>query len=174
SSSTQLKMDSASSLRLPFTLEKDTIYSVVSDVPTEPSADFFPPGSEPKLGPEFARYLEVPSALGPRFTTLAKKITASSSSSVAKAHAVERWIKRNKRYRLDIPRDPPGKDPVNVFVFDRRDGFCEQIASTMALMLRANGIPTRLVTGFGEGERNLFTGYWEIKNSDSHAWVEVY
>jgi hypothetical protein len=63
---------------------------------------------------------------------------------------------------------------VNAFVFDRRDGFCEQIASTMALMLRASGVPTRLVTGFGEGERNLFTGYWEIRNSDAHAWVEVY
>jgi hypothetical protein len=44
----------------------------------------------------------------------------------------------------------------------------------MALMLRAAGVPTRVVTGFGEGERNLFTGYWEVRNSDAHAWVEVF
>jgi transglutaminase-like putative cysteine protease len=171
--STRLRVDRSSSLRLPFTLEKDTIYSVVSDVPREPSELFFGPARNAPLPPAFKRYLEVPPALGPRFTALAKQITGDKSP-VAKAHAVETWIKRNKRYRLDIPRDPPGKDPVDVFVFDRRDGFCEQIASTMALMLRASGVPTRVVTGFGPGERNVFTGYWEVRNSDAHAWVEVY
>lgn len=173
-SSTSLRVDDFSSLRLPFTLEKDTIYSVISDVPREPDPSFFATGNETDLGPSFDRYLQVPASLGPRFTTLAQQIAASSPTPVEKARAIQAWIKTNKRYRLDIPRDPPGSDPVNVFVFDRRDGFCEQIASTMALMLRANGVPTRLVTGFGQGERNLFTGYWDIKNSDSHAWVEVY
>jgi transglutaminase-like putative cysteine protease len=74
---------------------------------------------------------------------------------------------------LDISRDPPQVDPVDYFVFERDEGFCEQIAATMALMLRAAGVPTRLVTGFGEGTRNLFTGYWEVNNNDAHAWVEV-
>jgi transglutaminase-like putative cysteine protease len=44
----------------------------------------------------------------------------------------------------------------------------------MTMMLRASGVPARLVTGFGPGERNLFTGYWEVRNSDAHAWVEVF
>ncbi|HVE91741.1 MAG TPA: transglutaminase domain-containing protein, partial [Actinomycetota bacterium] len=79
-----------------------------------------------------------------------------------------------KRYKIDIPPDPPGRDPVDVFVFDRHEGFCEQIAATMSLMLRASGVPSRIATGFGEGERNPFTGYWEVKNSDAHAWVEVF
>ena len=174
SSSDTLRVDPFDSMRLPFTLEKDTIYSVVSDVPVQPDPSAMPPDEDATLGPDFAHYLELPSTLGPRFTTLAKRITANAPTPADKALAIQNWIRRYKRYRLDIPRDPPGADPVNVFVFDRRDGFCEQIASTMALMLRATGVPTRLVTGFGEGHRNVFTGYWEIHNSDAHAWVEVY
>ncbi len=172
SSSTRMRADPNLSLRLPFILEQDTIYSVVSDVPAEPGPEALAPDAP--LGPQFDAFLQVPDALGSRFTTLARRITDGATDPVAKAHAVERWLRTNKRYRLDIPRDPPGKDPVDVFVFDRKEGFCEQIASTMALMLRASGVPTRLVTGFGEGERNLFTGYWEVRNSDAHAWVEVY
>ena len=44
----------------------------------------------------------------------------------------------------------------------------------MAVLLRADGIPTRLVTGYGPGSRNTFTGYFEVRQSDAHAWVEVY
>ena len=44
----------------------------------------------------------------------------------------------------------------------------------MAVLLRADGIPTRIVTGYGPGERNPFTGYYEVRSSDAHAWVEVY
>ena len=54
-----------------------------------------------------------------------------------------------------------------------RTGFCEQIASSLAVMLRTLGIPTRLVTGYGPGERNPLTGYFEVRQSDAHAWVEV-
>jgi hypothetical protein len=172
--SAHLRVDKASSLRLPYFLEKDTIYSVISRVPAygpdELRSATPPDPGEPDLNP----YLQIPQSLGPRFRTLAASITSAGPTEFDKVKAVQDWIKRNKRYRLDIPRDPPGKDPVNVFVFDRRDGFCEQIASTMALMLRASGLPARLVTGFGAGQRNVFTGYWEVRNSDAHAWVEVY
>jgi transglutaminase-like putative cysteine protease len=170
--SSTLKMDAAASLRLPFFLETDTIYSVVSRVPNF-GADVLraaPHATDPAL----KRYVQLPDTLSSRFRTLAHTITASASNTYDKAAAVERWLAANKRYSLDIPRDPPGRDPIDVFVFDRREGFCEQIASTMTLMLRASGVRARLVTGFGPGERNLFTGYWEVRNSDAHAWVEVY
>jgi len=64
-------------------------------------------------------------------------------------------------------------DAVDEFLFVRRQGFCEHIASAMAVLLRSVGIPTRLVTGFGPGERNPFTGYYDVRQSDAHAWVEV-
>ena len=65
-------------------------------------------------------------------------------------------------------------DAVDHFLFDTRRGFCEHIASAMAILLRAEGIPTRIVTGYGPGDRNPLTGYWEVRQSDAHAWVEVY
>ena len=173
-SSTVLRIDKFQSLRLPFIVEKDSIYSVVSSVPdVTPEAlrnSRAPDPTDEQLQP----YLQLPKALQGRFATLARRITADAATSADKADAVQDWIHANKEYRLDISRDPPGIDPVDYFVFDRKDGFCEQIAATMALMLRASGVPTRLVTGFGPGERNLFTGYWEVRNSDSHAWVEVF
>jgi Transglutaminase-like superfamily/Domain of unknown function (DUF4129) len=77
-------------------------------------------------------------------------------------------------YDLDVPRDPPGVDAVDHFLFETRRGFCEQIASSMAVLLRTLGIPTRLVTGYGPGTRNPLTGYLEVRQSDAHAWVEVW
>ena len=62
---------------------------------------------------------------------------------------------------------------MDEFLFVRREGFCEHIASAMAVLLRAVGVPTRLVTGFGPGERNPFTGYFDVRESDAHAWLEV-
>ncbi len=88
--------------------------------------------------------------------------------------AVQTWLQTNTRYDLTVPREPDGVNAVDYFLFETRRGFCEHIASAMALLLRADGIPTRLVTGYGPGERNPFTGYYEVRNADAHAWLEVY
>jgi transglutaminase-like putative cysteine protease len=173
-SESRVRVDDFTSIRLPFTMDVDTIYSVISNVPERDVSKLrFAPAPDPS-NPAMQRYLQLPPSLDDRFRDLALSITQPHPTAADKAEAVQAWLKENKRYRLDIPRDPPNKDPVNVFVFERDEGFCEQIAATMALMLRASGVPTRVVTGFGEGERNLFTGYWEIRNSDAHAWVEVF
>lgn len=174
SSSTRLRVDDFASVRTPFILEKDTIYSVISRVPDIDARNLRLAEAGVADPAAFAQYLAIPPLLDGRFRELSSEITAPHATTVDKALAVETWLKEHKRYRVDIPPDPPGRDPVDVFVFDRDEGFCEQIASTMALMLRAAGVPTRLVTGFGAGSRNLFTGYWEVRNSDAHAWVEVY
>lgn len=172
-SETRVRVDDFGSIRLPFTVEKDTIYSVISRVPDrDPNLLRFAAPVD-AADPAMRRYLQVPDSLGEKFHELSLEITGPHDTAVAKAEAVQAWLHETKRYRLDIPRDPPGRDPVDVFVFERDEGFCEQIATTMALMLRASGVPTRIVTGFGEGERNPFTGYWEVRNSDAHAWVEV-
>lgn len=168
--------DRAGSLRLPFTLQEDTIYSVVSEVPTAGPDELRAAGSVEEIGesPGLDPYRRIPSTLEGRFERLAREITDPHETIHDKVRAVEAWLHENKEYRLDVPPDPPGRDPVDVFVFERDAGFCEQIASTMALMLRAADVPARLVAGFGPGERNVFTGYWEVRNSDAHAWVEVY
>ena len=107
-------------------------------------------------------------------TDLAERITADATTEYDRVEAVQSWLRRNTEYDLDVPRDPPGVDAVDHFLFVTRTGFCEQIASSLAIMLRTLGIPTRLVTGYGPGERNPLTGYFEVKQSDAHAWVEVF
>ena len=84
------------------------------------------------------------------------------------------WLRANTRYDLDVPREPDGVDAVDHFLFETQRGFCEHIASAMAVLLRSVGIPTRIVVGYGPGERNPLTGYFEVRQSDAHAWVEVW
>ena len=81
---------------------------------------------------------------------------------------------QHTQYSLDIPRLPKGADAVDQYVFVDRKGFCEQIGTTLVVMLRELGIPARLAVGYTPGERNPFTGLYEVKASDAHAWAEVY
>ena len=81
---------------------------------------------------------------------------------------------RNTRYTLDAPRPPRGADAVEQFLFVDRKGFCEQIATSLVVMLRSLGIPARLAVGYLPGERNPFTGLYEVRADDAHAWAEVY
>jgi transglutaminase-like putative cysteine protease len=70
--------------------------------------------------------------------------------------------------------DPGTRTPLGAFLFEHREGHCEYFASAMAIMLRAVGVPSRSVTGFLGGEWNPFGGYYAVRASDAHAWVEAY
>ena len=78
------------------------------------------------------------------------------------------------KYTLDIPPLPRGEDAVDRFLFVDRRGFCEQIGTSLVVMLRSLGIPARLAVGYATGERNPFTGLYEVRAKDAHAWAEVY
>ncbi len=65
------------------------------------------------------------------------------------------------------------RDPVDAFLFDTRRGFCEHYASAFAVLLRAAGIPTRIVTGYQGGEINPRGGYLIVRQADAHAWTEA-
>jgi hypothetical protein len=65
-------------------------------------------------------------------------------------------------------------DAVEYFLFEQRRGYCEQFSSSLAVMARSLGIPARVATGYAPGEYNPFTGYYDVRASDAHAWVEVY
>jgi transglutaminase-like putative cysteine protease len=75
-------------------------------------------------------------------------------------------------YSLDPP--PLGAQPVDSFLFDTRKGFCEHYASALAVLLRAAGIPARLVIGYQGAERNPFGDYWIVRQANAHAWVEAW
>ena len=88
--------------------------------------------------------------------------------------AFEAWIRANVVYDLDAPTPAAGVDAVDDFLFTSRRGFCEQIASALTVMLRTQGVPARLATGYGPGERDRISGVWKVRASDAHAWVEVW
>jgi transglutaminase-like putative cysteine protease len=71
---------------------------------------------------------------------------------------------------------PPslGEDPVDEFLFTTRSGFCEHYASSFAFLMRAAGIPTRVVTGYLGGEVNPVDGYLVVRQSEAHAWTEIW
>jgi transglutaminase-like putative cysteine protease len=173
----QLSVDEYGSVRSPILLEEGVVYSVISEIPA-PSPGLLRAAASLPAGPGLAsvmgEYLQLPADLPGRVVRLAERITAGSTTTYDAVVAVESWLRSNTRYDLRIPADPPGVDAVDHFLFERRSGFCEHIASAMAVLLRAVGIPTRFVTGFGPGDRNPFTGYWDVRASDAHAWVEVF
>jgi hypothetical protein len=80
----------------------------------------------------------------------------------------------NVTYDLDAPLPAPGADAVDDFLFESHLGFCEQIASALTIMLRTQGVPARLATGYLAGSRDRVAGVFEVRGSDAHAWVEVW
>jgi len=109
-----------------------------------------------------------------RVRRLAAEVTAGVPTTYDKVRALERWMGANTRYTLDIPPLPAGADATDRFLFVDRRGFCEQIGTSLVVMLRSLGIPARLVAGYVPGERNPFTGLYEVRARDAHAWAEVY
>ncbi len=122
--------------------------------------------------PDVRGYLQLP-ALDPRVKSLAEEITAKSSTPPEKAAAIENYLRLHFGYTLQLPRTEP-RDPVANFLFERHQGHCEYFASSMAVMLRAIGIPSRMVNGFSGGEFNEITSEYVIRASDAHSWVEAY
>jgi transglutaminase-like putative cysteine protease len=167
-----LRTDGYDSVRSPIYLDTGMVYSVVSNVPiTDPRTLR---SAEPLRVSTDDPDLQLSSTMPRRVAGLAAQITAGRSTEYDKVIAVQDWIAANTQYDLNVARDPAGVDTVDRFLFVTHRGFCEQIASAMAVLLRTQGIPTRLVTGYGPGTWNPFTGYYEVKQSDAHAWLEVY
>ncbi len=104
---------------------------------------------------------------------LALEITKGIPGDAAKAAAIERYLKANYGYTLS-PETGKGKTPLEDFLFYTKVGYCEHFATAMAVMLRAAGVPSRLVTGFALGDWNPLGGYFIIRQENAHSWVEAY
>lgn len=118
------------------------------------------------------QYLNLP-PLDIRISQLAEQITASSPSNYDKALAIEQHLRTHFGYTLELPRGRL-QDPLANFLFERKQGHCEYFASSMAVMLRTLGIPSRIVNGFRSGEFNDLTGQYVVRASNAHSWVEAY
>jgi hypothetical protein len=81
---------------------------------------------------------------------------------------------RSQPFYYTLTPPPLGAQPVDQFLFETREGFCEHYASAFTVMMRAAGIPARIVTGYQGGELNTLASYYIIRQSDAHAWTEVW
>lgn len=119
------------------------------------------------------RFAEPPTATD-RVAELAEQITASAPTAVDKVLAIEAWLADNTEYSLDAPLSPPGEDVVDHFLFESRLGWCEQVASSLTVLLRLSGVPARVAAGFVPEGRDALTGRWIVRERDAHAWTEVW
>ncbi len=166
-------------LRTGVLLDRGAVYTVVSRRPRVDEsilrAALGAQGPASGLAPAVrARTLALPRSTTTRVRALATAVTADAPTTFDKVRALEEWLRVNVRYSLDIPPLRSGVDAVDEFLFESRAGYCEQIASSMVVLLRSLGIPARLAVGYVSGERNPFTGLFEVRASDAHAWTEVW
>lgn len=108
---------------------------------------------------------------------------SAAADAEARLAAIEARLEAGYVYSIDFATDPAaesnaliveGRDPLLVFLLERREGHCEYFASAMTLLARAQGIPARLVTGYRVIERNPFGDYAIVRERHAHAWTEAY
>jgi transglutaminase-like putative cysteine protease len=118
-------------------------------------------------------YANLPQDSNPRTTELAQNMFAEAGSISAYIEAVlQKFHQEEYFYTLEPPA--LGRDPVDSFLFDTRQGFCEHYASAFAVMMRAADIPARIVLGYQGGEMNPQAEHLIVRQSDAHAWTEVW
>ena len=121
--------------------------------------------------------IQLPAGFNPRTLELAQQLrrehgTGPASSAALIRAAMERLRTGGYTYTLDP--GIYGQHTADEFWFDRREGFCEHIASSFVILMRALDIPARIVTGYQGGELNGVDRYWTVRQRDAHAWAEVW
>ena len=120
------------------------------------------------------RFLGLPTSLPERVSELASELTANAENTYDKAVAIETYLREEMEYTTEQPELPHDADVVDYFLFESKEGFSDFFASSMAVMLRSQGIPSRMVLGFSFGEVDPEREGFIIRDKDSHSWPEVY
>ncbi len=118
-------------------------------------------------------YLQLPDRLPPRIVELAKRIAANGEDDRARVGYLENYF-RNGGFRYATKGLATGDRAIEQFLFEKKLGHCEFFASSFALLLRAAGVPCRLVGGYLGGEYNQLGGYYLVSDDKAHVWVEAY
>lgn len=118
------------------------------------------------------RYLQLPETT-PRVRELAARFGDIADNPYDLAQQIEFFLRRFP-FAIDIPELPPDRDAVDYYLFDLRRGFSDYTASAMAVLLRLNDVPSRLVSGYVSGFFDEESGAFVVGPEDAHSWVEVY
>ncbi len=117
--------------------------------------------------------LTLPRGYNPRTQALARQWRGQEGSNdAAIVQRALRWIGAEFGYTLSTP--PAGRHGVDEFLFEQKLGFCQHFSSAFVTLMRGAGIPARVVTGYAGGYRNPIGDYWIVRQSDAHAWAEVW
>lgn len=119
------------------------------------------------------QFLQIPKDFSPAVTQLAQELTAGLVSPYDKAKAIESYL-RTITYNDTIAAPPAGRDPIEYFLFDIQEGYCDYYATAMAMMLRVVGVPARTASGYAEGIFDEESGVYFVTERDAHTWVEVF
>ena len=116
--------------------------------------------------------LALPSGRNPRTLALARQMREANPDAEVFANRLLDLFRTEFAYSFEPP--PLGRDAVDDFLFATKSGYCEHYASAYATLLRAGGVPARVVLGFQGGYFNRLGGYLMVRRADAHAWVELW
>jgi protein-glutamine gamma-glutamyltransferase len=167
-----ITVDSEGAVQAGFHDQRRLVYRAFSDM-SQPGINVLRDDHLP-YSVEAARYLELPSSLDPRVRALAGEViqAVGATNRYDEARAIEAYLRNNFGYTLEMKAS--GADPLADFLFHVKQGHCEYFATAMAVMLRTQGVATRVVNGFLPGEYNEAAGAFTVRQSDAHSWVEVF
>ena len=123
------------------------------------------------------QFVQLPEGFNPRTVALAAEIRRDPRYAAANGAALSQLLMEKLRtgdYTYTLEPGVYGQNTADEFWFDRKQGFCEHIASSFVILMRALNVPARVVTGYQGGEFNSVDGFWVVRQSDAHAWAEVW
>ncbi|MEN8234288.1 MAG: transglutaminase domain-containing protein [Actinomycetota bacterium] len=137
--------------------------------------------AEPRVLPDEETYTELPPEIDPKIKVEALKLTRKFETPFEMGMAIEHWFRETGGFVYDLAVTPGhGDDILAAWLFDDseenvgyRRGYCEQFATSMAVMTRSIGIPTRVVLGFTPGERTDVDEVL-VRDKNAHSWVELW
>ena len=161
-------------VRLDTPVQQNQEYTVVSAVSTASMQDLRNAGEDyPAWVRE--RYLQLPRTLPRRVVDLAHQVTDGQPSAFDKAVTLESFLRGSTfTYSTHVPPVPQDRDWVDYFLFDSQQGYCDYFATGMVVMLRAEGIPARVASGFAPGDFDPNTGESIVRENNAHSWVEAF
>lgn len=144
-------------------------YEIISERPV-PRPEEISEGERP---PEDIRerYTQLPDSTPDRVGDFTAELIEDDASPYEAAMTIEQYIIQTNEYSLDV--SAPDGDIADEQIFERDAGYCSFFATTMAVMLRTQDIPARVVTGYSSGQR-VAEDRWVVRGMNAHAWVEVY
>jgi transglutaminase-like putative cysteine protease len=171
----QISMDTEGGLRSPITLNEGLTYSVVSEVPYRDRTRLQKASTFLEV-PKDSPYLQLPSKAD-KIQQFTEKAIATSpkpiTSNYEKALYLAQYLKQRYTIQPNIPALAKGEDLAEAFLFKYKGGYPDHFSTTLTVMLRSIGVPSRLVVGFAPGKFNAFTGLYEVWNTDAYAMTEM-